>query len=308
MRKYVFTGWLVLICCSTRSVDAPYPGGSQPYDTATLFAPGIISTNELEHSSPAISPDGKTILWSVVSLPSWRSRIMEINFENAQWSTPRIASFNDTSASQIYPFFCENNEVLFSSDRPLPFGTRNSRGNVLWKVKYTATGWTDLHPLDSIVSGGGDYALSRASNGNLYFAHGPFRSPDWNIYLSDHNGDSRALMDSEINSPYYEDGVFIAPDESYLIFESDRPGGMGESIDLYISFKQKDGSWSSPVNMGNSINTTAAERFASVSHDGKVLFFGSNRRTVNGNPNFDIYWINATVIDMLRAKNNVSLK
>ena len=35
---------------------------------------------------------------------------------------------------------------------------------------------------------------------------------------------------------------FIAPDESYLIWDSEREGGFGES-DLYISFRQDDGSW-----------------------------------------------------------------
>ena len=55
-----------------------------------------------------------------------------------------------------------------------------------------------------------------------------------------------------------------------------------------------------PVNMGPKVNTTASERFARVSPDGQYLFFGSNRRSLNGTPNFDIYWINSTVIDDLK--------
>jgi len=39
--------------------------------------------------------------------------------------------------------------------------------------------------------------------------------------------------------------------------------------DLFISFRQKDGSWSKVVNMGEEIISREEERFASVSPDGK---------------------------------------
>jgi Tol biopolymer transport system component len=100
----------------------------------------------------------------------------------------------------------------------------------------------------------------------------------------------------EINTEHYEDGPFIAPDESYLIFESERPGGIGGSIDLYISFRKDDGSWSVPVNMGETINSDKTDRWARVTPDGKYLFFGSNR-----NGNMDIYWIDAKIISNLKT-------
>ena len=274
-----------------------YPGHDHAKDTASLFAPGLVSTDAFEHSAPTISPDGKIILWSVVSMPSWRASILEINYVNSRWTTPHVASFTDTSSNHIYPFF-DGNNLYFSSDRKLPSGTRTSKGNVLWRVGRTETGWSTPQPLDSIISGGGDYAPTLSKKGNLYFTHGPFRSPDWNIFVSENNEVSEPL--SAINSPGYDDGAYISPDESYLIFESDRPGGVGGSIDLYISFKGENGKWNEPVNMGAKINTSASERFAGLSPDGKILFFGSNRRLVDDNPNFDIYWINASVIDELR--------
>ena len=53
-----------------------------------------------------------------------------------------------------------------------------------------------------------------------------------------------------INSPDHEVDPFIAPDESYLIFCSDRPGGYGKD-DFYIVFAEKDGGWTAPLNMGD---------------------------------------------------------
>ena len=47
---------------------------------------------------------------------------------------------------------------------------------------------------------------------------------------------------------------FIAPDESYLIWDDEREGGYGDN-DLYISFRQQDGSWGAAINLGDKINT-----------------------------------------------------
>ena len=56
-------------------------------------------------------------------------------------------------------------------------------------------------------------------------------------------------------SPYNNLFPFIAPDESYLIFTSDRKGNFGGG-DLYISFHNIDtDTWTEPINMGAPINT-----------------------------------------------------
>ncbi|MBK8233541.1 MAG: PD40 domain-containing protein [Candidatus Eisenbacteria bacterium] len=57
------------------------------------------------------------------------------------------------------------------------------------------------------------------------------------------------------------------PDGSYLILESRRPGGYGSS-DLYVSFHQA-GAWTTPRNLGPSINSTYIEDGPFVSSDGK---------------------------------------
>ena len=307
------SGCLIFICASifscsrTKTEDAIfYPGDGSPGDSALLFAYGSISTDSFEHSSPAFSPDGKIVLWSVVDMPSWKANIYEMEYEKGTWTTPYQPSFCDTTASDIYPSFSPDGRTLyFSSSRKLPSGQFPSKGNVIWRSERTASGWSTPVPLDSGVSSGGDYSPSVASNGSVYFTHGPFRSPDWNILTAPADASAHpAPLPPSINTTGYEDGPFIAADESYIIFESDRPGGVGGSIDLYISFKTANGTWNNAVNMGPTINTKDSERFARVSPDGRYLFFGSDRRRVNGQPNFDIYWVNASLIDRLRPKNH----
>ena len=54
-------------------------------------------------------------------------------------------------------------------------------------------------------------------------------------------------------------------------------------------------------NMGSKINTSSFERFARVSPDGKYLFFGSNRNQTEKQPGFDIFWIDAGLIEELKS-------
>ena len=104
-------------------------------------------------------------------------------------------------------------------------------------------------------------------------------------------------MGPAVNAGEWTAHPFVAPDESYLIWDSEREGGFGKS-DLYISFRQEDGSWGPAINMGASVNSEKWDAFASVTPDGKYILF--NRGVDPDNSNVDIYWIDANIIEMLR--------
>ncbi|MES2850281.1 MAG: hypothetical protein V4685_14580 [Bacteroidota bacterium] len=272
-----------------------YLNEKQPAMVARVFAPGILSTDALEHSSPAFSPDGKTVVWAIMKMPSYQICLLEMNFINNKWSPAQVPAFSDTTANEVYPNFSTDGDTLyFSSNRSLI--NSSFKNQTLWYVNRTADGWSEAKPLDTLVFKKDIYANSISKNGNRYFTTGPHGTIDWNIFYTDSTGKSKPLP-SHINSKGYEDGPFIASDESYLIFESDRPTGIEGNIDLYISFRKKDRTWTEPMNMGPKINSPSAERFAKISPDGKHLFFGRN--TGNG---FDIYWIDAGIIDVLKKQ------
>ena len=88
---------------------------------------------------------------------------------------------------------------------------------------------------------------------------------------------------------------WVAPDESYLVFDRYSIADGAQTSRLFVSFSRKDGSWSEPVDLGNGINATGTELIAKVSPDGRHLFF---QRKVNGNT--DIYWVDARVIEAVR--------
>jgi hypothetical protein len=90
----------------------------------------------------------------------------------------------------------------------------------------------------------------------------------------------------------------IASDESYLIWDSEREGGFGGS-DLYISYRQQDGSWGPAINMGDKVNSDKEDFYASVTPDGKYILFN---RGIDDEGNIDVYWVDAQIIESLKTK------
>lgn len=80
-----------------------------------------------------------------------------------------------------------------------------------------------------------------------------------------------------INSPYNEGTCSVTADGNILIFTScDAPDSQG-SCDLYVAYKVK-GAWERPTNMGPKVNSRSWDSQPSLSADGRILFFSSNRR------------------------------
>ncbi len=112
----------------------------------------------------------------------------------------------------------------------------------------------------------------------LFTGRNPSGSPfDENIYtvrrVSAEAWGSPVLLPGRLNSPSNEGAVAVRGDVAFLIFSGcDRPEGMG-SCDLYASHLLSDGSWSSPISLGDSINTPQWETQPTLSADGKTLLF-----------------------------------
>lgn len=66
----------------------------------------------------------------------------------------------------------------------------------------------------------------------------------------------------------------LSPDEKYLYFSSNMPGGYGMS-DLYRVAVNKDGSVGQPVNLGDKINTSQRESFPFITAT-NILYFASD--------------------------------
>ena len=91
----------------------------------------------------------------------------------------------------------------------------------------------------------------------------------------------------EINSTTNDQGPAISRDELSIYFASTRPGGFGGN-DLWVSRRaHKTDSWSAPLNLGATINTSAVESTPYLSRDGRRLYFASARP--NGMGGIDLW-------------------
>lgn len=70
-------------------------------------------------------------------------------------------------------------------------------------------------------------------------------------------------------------GFYMNSTEDALLISMHGNNSLGEE-DLYVSLKDETGEWSTPINLGPTINTEGFEISPFLSKDGKTLFFASN--------------------------------
>ncbi len=78
-----------------------------------------------------------------------------------------------------------------------------------------------------------------------------------------------------VNSRAWESQPSISADGNTLYFASNREGSIGP-MDIWKSTRGDDGTWSSPVNLGEPVNTTGHEMSPFIHHDGRSLYFASD--------------------------------
>lgn len=82
-------------------------------------------------------------------------------------------------------------------------------------------------------------------------------------------------LGANINTEFWESSPSLSPDNRVLFFSSNRPGGYGGK-DLYISFRNANGSWSPARNMGPDINTKGDELAPFIHPDNQTLYYTSD--------------------------------
>lgn len=276
----------------------PYFGQPVPGREATLFAPDIVSSHTFQHGTVVFSPDGREAFWAtsfpLVEAGYTYGMIVTSRVEDGRWAAPEPAPFSRPRIGDDVPFFHPDGSRLFF------LSSRDHDGEHIWWVDRTGDGWSEPHRIE----GGPNtksthWQFSVAADGSIYFNSGdPGGLGAGDLYVSRY-ADGRYLepgnLGAPVNSEADESAPFIAPDRSYLLFMRARaPDNLG-MVDLYVSFRKDDGTWSEPRNLGPTVNTRSNEICPVVSPDGRYLFFNSLR-----SGNADNYWMDAGVIDGAR--------
>ena len=284
------------IACS-QNVDnqLKYLEQKPPSLSPEVFAPGLISKKKESEFGSVFNNDGTAFFYGVDI--DGRTIIKYSALKGKKWSAPRTIlshekyGFND-------PFLSPDEKRLyFISERTLDgFGAKQDHD--IWYVEKKGEGWSEpINAGPNINSNKNEYYISFTQTGTMYFSSNKTsseeRQNDFDIYYSkniDGKFQKAIKLGDSINTSNYEADVFVDPNETYIIFCARRPDGLGRG-DLYISFKNSDGTWTKSINMGDKINTEKHELCPFVSMDGKYLFYTSDQ---------DIYWVNSKIIDELK--------
>jgi len=262
---------------NTNRAKHPY-ASDKPLREPAIFADGIVSTGDFE-SHPAFTPDGST-LYFVRSTPDFDLwTILISHFEKGKWRSPEIAPFSG-QYSDADPFITsDGTRFYFISNRPVV--GRSNPDLDIWMMEKTATGWSEPKNVGApINSSGSEWYPTIAANGTIYFGSdregGKGRTDIYRSRLVNGKYIAAENLGDVINTQFNEYEPLIAADESFLIFMAGgRADGRG-GFDLYISYN-RNGGWTKPVNLGDTINSSANEYSPTISPDGKYFFWTSTR-------------------------------
>ena len=269
--------------------DGPYLGQTPPGSNPEIFAPGLVSITGRRDTKVVFSPDGQECFIGTVVSNTFT--LLYTKVDSGHWTDIAEASFLNKTGKRE-PFITPDGEKLFFT------------GDVADIYVSTKSGdqWSAASKVGNPISTSSEeWHPTVTSEGTLYFCS--TRDGDYFIYrsrLNEGQYTEAERLSNTINTPGYGAwDPYIAADESYIIFTSQRPGGYGRA-DQYISYRGEDSTWSEPKNIGSPINTSAIEYGSYVSFDGEYYFF-SRPEGWGANIEADMYWVDANFIDSIKS-------
>jgi len=297
MRSIFFISLLFYSFLSPAQSSPPkavqYLNQEPPGTTPKVFAPDVVSLKSDYEFGSVFSNSGNEFYYAVNVGPI--AEIRSIVRQGNAWSTPKTILTSD-KYSHNDPFLSPDDKRLyFISDRPMD-GKGDKKDYDIWYIEKNGNGWSvPKNAGPSINSDQNEYYVSLTGTGTMYYSSNGKGDGNGNYDIFSAKATKAGFQDAvrqsdRINTSSYEADVFVAPDESYLVFCAERPDGQG-SGDLYVSFRNADGTWTKAKNMGATLNTKGNELCPFVTRDGKYFFYTSNQ---------DIYWVDAKVIGQFK--------
>jgi hypothetical protein len=257
-------------------LQGEYLGQKPPGLKPEVFAPGIVSTRGGHEFSCTFSPDSREFYFNR------GPDIFVCRWEKEGWTAPEPVPFNSRYLDHEPHITADGKTLFFGSGRPQPGSEEPAYG--IWAIQKTANGWSE--PSFQFV---GMY-VTTAKNGTVYVTDWQGEEGDYIVRrkFAGNKYQAPEKLVGEVNTGGTAAHPCIAPDESFLIFDSKRPVAIGGEYDddFYLCFRQPDGTWGKAIHF-DAISTEGSNICAYLSPDGEYLFFYANH---------DIYWVSAEVI------------
>ncbi len=213
----------------------------------------------------------------------------EINVENAIGGTEKVNMGLKINSpyQEIAPIISADGKTLYvarASD-PTNYGTDKSKYDIWYSELQNDGSWSKLKNIGKPLNNEGDnLVISITPDNNTMLVEGVYSSSgkyvsDQGISISYRQQDGswgipkEVKIDDFYNLDEYE-SFCPSPDRKVLVMSIKRRDTRG-SKDLYVSFRKQDGTYGTPQNMGDVINTYGNDGTPFIAADGKTLYFYS---------------------------------
>jgi hypothetical protein len=300
MRKAMLPALCALaVFGSAMAADTDYRrfDGMLPGSDPQLFAPNMFRADKSYIGYQALR--GDELIYATTDA-KWTSSALYLRKADRLFEAKPLDLLHSSWEGE--PFVSADGKRLYFT-AILPPGDKPWHSD-LYVAMRQGEGWGTPKPLPAPVNtAASEWHVSLTAKGVFYFCSerdgGRLKG---DIFRAVPEGASYRVdkLPDTVNTAFNDCDPLIAPDESWLIFHSDRPGGFG-AHDLYISFRDVKGGWSPAVNMGPSIHTAAWEMAPSLTPDGKFLMFVRRKAFETTEPS-RIWWVSSEIIARYRGK------
>ena len=261
--------------------EASYLGLTPPTTEAIVFAPGVVSKPGSYEYALSIHPAGNRFLFTV-ECPDEGATVHQSRFENGVWTPPkRVDLSGGARKHEMEAFFGADGDRIFFAPYSKGMDVR------IWTAGVTPDGlFVDARALAGPVADDPSFYPVQGTDGSLFYTNLAKRSI-WRATID--NGDVTGARDAGLERGGH---AFPSPDGRFVLVDSASLDS-DEQRDIYVSFRNDDGTWGEARPLGPSVNTEYSETCPSLSPDGRYLFF--SRYNEPGGVS-DIYWISAEVI------------
>lgn len=281
--------WLnAILLAQTIPQDSLYLGQTLPGNTPVVF--NLPINNGLRPIERiAISTDGRELYFGLLdTYPPNIQKTYCYKYQNDTWQGP----FN-LFENHMAPRLSANDSTIYMLNNCNDFSTTyfSVKGATAWSLPQKLLNTTQQ-----------THYYQTTGLGNAYLSSNLLATPTQRDICKLNINGSDTLIQSlglPINTTYDENDLYVADDESYLIFSRNKAGGG----DMYLSFKKNNGKWTNPKKFDEPINHPGStwEYGMFVSKDKQYLFYTSGGTTMS---TYYTYWVKIdNIIDSMKLTN-----
>jgi Tol biopolymer transport system component len=264
-----------------------YFGQKPPGLVPEIFAPGLVSIEGRYEYGISFTPELNEVYFTA-DIKDEGTSIYYSRITNGKWSTPMRANFTeDRMSSEMEPHVTPDGKRIY-------FTAFNSGGYRIWFVARMDDSWSRAEMLDSPLNNENVLYPNTEVNGDIYYTN----LSKLKMFCSKYR-DGQYPEVFEVGNEYGLHG-FVDPLKKFMLLDAPEENNSSRDRDIYVCFWNNDSTWTRPINLGKEVNTIYNESCASVSPDGKYLFFSRYNET-SGLPN--IYWVSSEVIRNSEPEN-----